>query len=433
MTWRQPRKQLFLCAGLDAVGCFLGVALAGLIRDTGLYAEPQWTLILVAIYLVLGWLFGSYTVLRAPWLRPGVVCKRVVITCLVTGFVLALVRWLFRIPDEAGFFHRLTVLLLVVFLGIWSIGMRLVLHRLKRQRSQSPYRLLASSWEHRKVIEEWGRHPLIDSPQPYESPEEEGLDAIGVAYGVLASSEQKVILRTLESSNVRLFTLHELAEFQLERLPPSLLPDDWITFGELPWGNDFNFQCQLKRFADVSLSLLLLIMTSPAIALAMLLIWLEDHGPAFFTQERTGLFGHPFRIIKLRTMRSSADCVNASWTSVGDKRITRCGHFLRRIRIDELPQLINVIRGEMSLIGPRPEQPELEGDLEKSIPHYRKRHWVRPGLSGWAQVCAPYAASLDEAEFKLSYDLYYLRHFSTWLDLLILFKTVKTVLKASGR
>ncbi len=106
---------------------------------------------------------------------------------------------------------------------------------------------------------------------------------------------------------------------------------------------------------------------------------------------------------------------------------------LRRTRLDELPQLINVLRGEMSLIGPRPERPELEQDLEVRIPHYRKRHWMLPGLSGWAQVCAPYAASVEEAELKLSYDLYYLRHFSVWLDLLILAKTVKTILKARGR
>lgn len=109
------------------------------------------------------------------------------------------------------------------------------------------------------------------------------------------------------------------------------------------------------------------------------------------------------------------------------------GLLLRRTRLDELPQLLNVLWGDMSLIGPRPERPELEHELELRIPHYRKRHWMRPGLSGWAQVCAPYAASVEEAELKLSYDLFYLRHWSTWLDLLILAKTIKTVLKAKGR
>ena len=123
----------------------------------------------------------------------------------------------------------------------------------------------------------------------------------------------------------------------------------------------------------------------------------------------------------------------AEWTQVGDQRITTVGGVLRRVRLDELPQLLNVLNGEMSLIGPRPERPELEHELEVSIPHYRKRHWMRPGLSGWAQVCAPYASSIKDSDLKLSYDLYYLKHFSTWLDLVILFRTIKTVLKASGR
>ena len=143
--------------------------------------------------------------------------------------------------------------------------------------------------------------------------------------------------------------------------------------------------------------------------------------------------GQTFQLYKLRTMKQTDSQGQISWTQPGDQRITRVGWFLRRVRIDELPQLFNVLRGDMSLIGPRPERPELEAELEAGIPHYRKRHWMPPGLSGWAQVSAPYAANLEEAELKLSYDLYYLRHWSTAFDVLILIKTIKTVLKARGR
>ena len=132
-------------------------------------------------------------------------------------------------------------------------------------------------------------------------------------------------------------------------------------------------------------------------------------------------------------MREHPNASPAVWTQPGDQRITAVGKWLRRLRLDELPQLLNVLNGEMSLIGPRPERPEIEHQLEICIPHYRKRHWMRPGLSGWAQVCAPYASSIEDSDLKLSYDLYYLRHFSTWLDLVILFRTIKTVLKAGGR
>ena len=185
--------------------------------------------------------------------------------------------------------------------------------------------------------------------------------------------------------------------------------------------------------ADVLVSVLLLVITSPLMLLAALLIWLEDRGPVVYVQQRSGWLGRSFEVFKLRTMRVAPPGAPPSWTVPGDQRITRVGFWLRRVRLDELPQLLNVISGDMSLIGPRPERPELEHALEARIPHYRKRHWMRPGLSGWAQVCAPYAASVEDSELKLSYDLYYLKHFSTWLDLLILFRTIKTVLKAGGR
>ena len=189
----------------------------------------------------------------------------------------------------------------------------------------------------------------------------------------------------------------------------------------------------MKRTADLLLASLLLLFTSPFVLVSALLIWLEDRGPVLYAQQRTGWFGRPFTVYKLRTMTVQPPDAPALWTQPGDPRITLVGDWLRRFRLDELPQLLNVINGEMSLIGPRPERPELEDDLERRIPHYRKRHWMRPGLSGWAQVCAPYASSVEDSDLKLSYDLYYLRHFSTWLDLVIPFRTVKTVLKAAGR
>jgi lipopolysaccharide/colanic/teichoic acid biosynthesis glycosyltransferase len=225
----------------------------------------------------------------------------------------------------------------------------------------------------------------------------------------------------------------ELAERQQQRLLPAHLSEDALCQGDLPWHDPLSVQRQLKRSADIILALLLLLGTLPLMLIACLLIWLEDRGPVFYVQERSGLMGLSFRLYKLRTMRQADPDAPATWTARRDARITRVGALLRRVRLDELPQLINVLRGDMSLIGPRPERPELEHELEERIPHYRKRHWMPPGLSGWAQVCAPYAASVQEAELKLSYDLYYLRHWGTALDLLILVKTLKTVLKARGR
>ncbi len=225
----------------------------------------------------------------------------------------------------------------------------------------------------------------------------------------------------------------EMAEQRQQRLLPDQLPEDALSVADVPWTNALSVERQLKRAADVTVALGLLLITSPLMALVALLIWLEDRGPVIYTQARSGWMGQTFQLYKLRTMQQSDPAAKANWTLPGDQRITLVGWFLRRVRIDELPQLFNVLRGDMSLIGPRPERPELETELEAGIRHYRKRHWMLPGLSGWAQVNAPYAGSLEEAELKLSYDLYYLRHWSTGFDLLILIKTIKTVLKARGR
>ena len=178
----------------------------------------------------------------------------------------------------------------------------------------------------------------------------------------------------------------------------------------------------------------LLLLTAPFIAVAAFLIWLEDRGPIFYSQERSGWLGRPFTVLKLaHHVGSTGRCPGGVDPGRRPAHHDHRWRFLRRVRLDELPQLLNVLNGEMSLIGPRPERPELEHQLERSIPHYRKRHWMRPGLSGWAQVCAPYASSIEDSDLKLSYDLYYLRHFSTWMDLVIMFRTIKTVLKAGGR
>lgn len=218
-----------------------------------------------------------------------------------------------------------------------------------------------------------------------------------------------------------------------QRLLPSQLSSEAFSFEDIPWGNSLSVQRQLKRAADLVVAMVLLILTLPFTLTAAVLIWLEDRGPIFFRQERSGLMGERFSVYKLRTMRQADPAAPPLWTQRRDQRLTRVGAVLRRVRLDELPQLLNVLRGDMSLIGPRPERPELEEELEARIPHYRKRHWMPPGLSGWAQVCAPYAASVEETELKLSYDLYYLRHWSTVLDLVIFLKTIKTVLKAKGR
>jgi exopolysaccharide biosynthesis polyprenyl glycosylphosphotransferase len=188
-----------------------------------------------------------------------------------------------------------------------------------------------------------------------------------------------------------------------------------------------------KRLLDLLCGLLGLVGLGFLTPLATLAIRLDDGGPVLYTQVRAGVDGKPFRIVKFRTMRSDAEGDgHARWAQRNDARVTRVGQLLRRARLDELPQVINVLRGEMSIVGPRPERPELIADLEQQIPFYRTRLIVRPGLTGWAQIHYGYGSSVEDALAKLQYDLYYIRHHSVWLDLYVILRTIGAVLRGRG-
>ncbi len=217
------------------------------------------------------------------------------------------------------------------------------------------------------------------------------------------------------------FLEHEIRRVDIKRLELGwLLYADGFQFGPLDRA--------LKRTLDIAASATLLLLGSPALIGAAIAIRLEDKGPILYRQERVTMGGRRFRIMKLRTMRVDAERAGAVWAADRDPRITRIGHFLRRTRIDELPQLLNVLAGDMSFVGPRPERPEFTRALAAQLPLYEERHVVRAGITGWAQVNYPYGASLDDSRSKLSYDLYYVKNFSVLFDLLIILQTLRVVL-----
>jgi sugar transferase (PEP-CTERM system associated) len=211
---------------------------------------------------------------------------------------------------------------------------------------------------------------------------------------------------------------------------------DWLTAGWLVFGEGFrsNRPGQFFRGAfDIALGLLLLLFTFPIMLITALAILLDDGGPILYRQSRVGLSGKPFDILKFRSMRTDAEKNSKPvWAQVGDQRITRVGRVIRRLRIDELPQVFNVLRGEMSVVGPRPERPAFVEELLDLIPYYSVRHSVKPGITGWAQVRYPYAASVEDAADKLEYDLYYVKNRSWFLDMLIGIETVGVVVWGNG-
>ncbi len=204
----------------------------------------------------------------------------------------------------------------------------------------------------------------------------------------------------------------------------------WLVFSE---GFQFTrMSYLLKRAMDVVLSVLGLVATLPITIPIAILIKLDSPGPVFYLQERVGEKDRNFKVIKFRSMRTDAEKDGAVWAMKNDTRVTRIGGFIRKVRIDEIPQFLNVLKGEMSFVGPRPERPVFVEKLTKTIPYYRLRHTVKPGITGWAQVCYPYGASEEDALRKLEYDLYYIKNQTLFIDLLIIFRTIKTVLFQKG-
>ncbi len=192
---------------------------------------------------------------------------------------------------------------------------------------------------------------------------------------------------------------------------------------------------RLKRILDMAISLVGIVLTMPLMLLAALLIKLSGpFSPVFYSQERVGQFGKIFRIRKFRTMRTDAETESGPvWASDDDPRITPVGRVLRKFRIDELPQFWNVLIGEMSLVGPRPERPEITAMLERQIPFYSEREYALPGVSGWAQIHSPYGGSIESTRRKLEYDLYYIKNMSPSLDLQIILRTLRIVLLGKER
>ncbi|MDB6025738.1 MAG: Exopolysaccharide biosynthesis polyprenyl glycosylphosphotransferase [Verrucomicrobiales bacterium] len=230
----------------------------------------------------------------------------------------------------------------------------------------------------------------------------------------------------LRYSGVNVMPLISLCEEVYQSVPLELISSEWLlNASSLP---HMLYIKKIKRAFDIITSLLGLIFLGPFMLLGILAIKLSSPGPVFYYQTRSGRFGKPLKVIKLRTMSVDAEKNGAVWAASKDSRVTFVGGFLRKYRVDEIPQIINVLRGEMSFVGPRPERPEFIETLSQQIPHFGERLMVQPGITGWAQVSYPYGNTVDDAKRKLEYDLYYTKHMSLFLDLFILLDTVRIIL-----
>ncbi|MCD6193986.1 MAG: sugar transferase [Candidatus Aminicenantes bacterium] len=240
-------------------------------------------------------------------------------------------------------------------------------------------------------------------------------------------------LINLRMSGLKVHSFPNFFESITRKLPINYIEDQWVIYSQGFDNIGNRIYRRIKRGSDIGLSLLFLIGSIPLTLIIGLLIKLTSKGPVFYTQERLGQNKNPFRIIKFRTMVIDAEKEKPQWAEENDTRVTKIGKILRKTRLDELPQLVNILKGEMSFIGPRPEREYFIKELEKKIPYFSLRFAVKPGLTGWAQVNYRYGASLEDALEKFSYDLYYIKNMSLFLDLRIILRTIRICLFGMGR
>ena len=417
-------------------------------------SQSRWFLILTALWLFLASLNNFYDLRVADYLRlSGAALAR--ITALVLLIYLGIY---FAAPRQA--LPRLFILYFAVvsfsLVGLWRAGYALLLSRAAFQRRAL---IVGAGWAGRTIARTirdlspgYRLVGFVDDDPAKQGQTIEDLPVLGtrrdlvnlvrandVAEVVLAithdvNGELLQALMDCQEQGVAITPMTALYEELTGRVPVEHIGDAWYIALPLNHAATGGFYPLLKRALDIGVATVGLVLLSLLLPFIALAIVLDSPGPVFYTQKRVGKGGRAYRLIKLRTMIPGAEREGeAVWAREDDPRVTRVGRFLRRMRLDELPQFINVLRGEMSVVGPRPERPEFVAGLEKRLPFYRMRHAVKPGMAGWAMLHQDYAGSVEDALVRLQYDLYYIKHQSIHLDMLILLRTLGKMVRLRGR
>lgn len=410
--------------------------------------------LMALVYITAMYIFGCYD------LDKEITVRRLLLIFFVStvSFFLVVISLVYLLALNPGGLLGRGVLLgaLSVFVFLAFSTRVVMLYFLRSLRAKAKWLFLVSE-EYlvplRSDIREWGLHGqvvvLIEGQKGVQR-SEDGIvfGSIGDLSGYLSKKWTSVIIALrqgdfnpmLSSEIVRyklsgkaVTDLVSLYEKYWRKLPNYYLEPSWF----LKY-HGFSLiraapLARLKRLVDIILASVLMVVCAPLLVLFAALISLESPGSPIYRQIRTGQGGKDFWIYKLRSMAKNAEVNGAQWAQVNDARVTRIGRFIRKSRIDELPQLLNVLRGEMSFIGPRPERPEFNRQLEEVLPYYSLRHLVRPGITGWAQVRYPYGASIKDANEKLQHELFYIKNFSFIFDVKIILRTISVVLFGSGR
>jgi exopolysaccharide biosynthesis polyprenyl glycosylphosphotransferase len=412
-----------------------------------------WFPVLVAGWWILAWINDLYDIPSSTNATLNI--ARVGIAAFL-GLLVYGVTFFATIPMPTRYFLGYFLLLAPLFLIFWRwtyakvLSMPLFCHRVIIVGSGERSKSIANTLKQKSL----GNYEIlgyVNDCQDERGPLENDLPVLGgeadLPFLVEALQVHRIVVakqRILEYDTVRylvesqalgarLSLMPDLYGQLYRRIPIEHIDPIWALHALQGRAGVGNFQQSITRLADIFLAVVGLVILSPVFPLLGLAIRLDSPGPILYRQIRCGKAGKPFSIIKLRTMKIDAEeDGKARWATERDPRITRVGFYLRKTRLDELPQLLNMLKGEMSFIGPRPERPEFVKELQEAIPFYRTRLMVKPGLTGWAQVHYDYGNSVEDALVKLQYDFYYMRHWSLLMDLYIIFRTIGVVLKFKG-
>ena len=442
--------RMALLQTLDLVCILLALSISGFLTvesDLSIFHDYTGaTLFTIFFYMLFFYILDAYSVGNEDFKET---IGRVLVACLLGIISSATASYAF----QHWRFDRETVALLFVLSLCFSLGWRWI-YRLNAERLTHPLRILLVGVDRAGKVRQLLAEGLPKAEiLGYVGERDQGPDAgpcLGAPFMALdiAKEKQATMILLLPDAPIDDDIAHDLLEAKLrgsmvvdirsfyehvvQRLPLSQINDEWLLQTEGFSLNTRGSLRRLKRALDVLISLLLLIPAAPIMLITAIIVRLESPGPVIYKQDRVGLFEKEFTVYKFRSMRADAEKNGAVWASAQDARVTKFGKFIRKVRIDELPQIWNILKGDMSFIGPRPERMAFVTKLKETIPYYSLRHTVKPGLTGWAQVCYPYGASEEDARRKLEYDLYYIKNMSILLDINIVFKTVGVVLFPKG-
>ncbi|MEH6470810.1 MAG: TIGR03013 family XrtA/PEP-CTERM system glycosyltransferase [Halopseudomonas sp.] len=420
---------------IDHIACFecitfvLVVSLS--MAAMGLYharqrGEPREQLARIFISFALASIAQAVIFYFIPYL--DIQPKAIIISLTLSFLIVCLIRYGFSQISNTGLVKRR-----VLVLGAGEKA-NIIEARMRRSNDQRGFKLLGyvPLNDKENAIPEH-KSKQVDIHQLLEYAEKHRVEEIVVAADQRRGALPMDELYRCRVAGIYITEISTFIEKECGKVPLNLLNPSWVIYSRGYKTNDAVVRA-FKRVFDVVICVAMLFATLPLMLITALLIMLEGgtKAPVFYSQVRVGLRGKPFHIYKFRSMRVNAEANGAVWAKKDDDRVTVIGAFIRKYRIDELPQLLNVLKGDMSFIGPRPERPQFVETLTEQIPYYGDRHMVKPGLTGWAQICYAYGGSEDDAMEKLQYDLYYIKNFSFLLDTMIMIETMEVVLFGKG-